>query len=156
MKNIQAIVTRVAELYAWVDQQIQGLESEPCQACGNCCDFVAYDHRLFVTTPELTYFQLELNGPVKPMPAGRCPYQEQERCTVYDMRFLGCRIFGCTRPDAFQNELMERALQRLRALCEEFDISYEYVDLATALNLAAPAATRGEGQVAGKAKSKPK
>jgi len=134
----------VAELYAWVDQQIQGLESEPCQACGKCCDFVAYDHRLFVTTPELIYFQLELAEPVKPMTTGRCPYQEQEKCSIYDIRFLGCRIFGCTRPDTFQNELMESALQRLRELCDEFDISYEYMDLATVLNLASPASGKGD------------
>ena len=144
MNNTQAIVARVAELYAWIDQEIQGLECAPCQACAKCCDFVAYDHRLFVTTPELIFFQLQLAGPVRPMPTGRCPYQEQGRCSVYDLRFLGCRIFGCTRPDTFQNELTESALQRLKALCDEFDIGYEYMDLATVLNLASPASAKGD------------
>ena len=71
MKDIQAILARVAELYAWVDQQIQGLECSPCQACGQCCDFSGYDHRLFVTTPELIHFQLQLTEPVRSMTTGR-------------------------------------------------------------------------------------
>jgi len=158
MNNTQVIVTRVAELYAWIDQEIQnhGDVAGSCRACGQCCDFAAYDHRLFVTTPELIFFQVQLNDPVKSMTAGRCPYQAQEKCSVYEIRFLGCRIFGCERSSSFQTELMETALQRLRELCDEFDIPYGYLDLAKALNLAAPAVTSGKRQVASKAKSKPK
>ena len=142
MKNIQAIVARVAELYAWIDQAIQEQETSgpSCRACGQCCDFEAYDHRLFVTTPELIFFQLQLNEPVKSMTTGRCPYQEQKKCSVYEIRFLGCRIYGCRRSLSFQTELTEAALQRIRELCEEFDFSYQYVDLATALSLASPSA----------------
>jgi len=142
----------VAELYAWVDQQIQGLEHAPCQACGQCCDFTGYDHRLFVTTPELIFFQLSLNAPVKSMSTGRCPYQMEGKCSVYEIRFLGCRIFGCKRPDEFQTELTESALQRIREICEEFDFAYRYVDLPTALHLASPAKVSGEGQASSKAK----
>ena len=79
MKDIQAILARAAELYAWVDQQIQGLECSPCQAAGQCCDFSGYDHRLFVTTPELIHFQLQLTEPVRSMTTGGCPYQEQRK-----------------------------------------------------------------------------
>ena len=145
MNNTQAIVARVAELYAWIDQAVKELDhiAEPCRACGQCCDFVAYDHRLFVTTPELIFFQARLTDPVKSMTTGRCPYQEQARCSVYDMRFLGCRIFGCARPDAWQNEVMETALQRFKALCDEFDIPYQYMDLATALDQDAAQFSRG-------------
>jgi Fe-S-cluster containining protein len=157
MKNIQGIVARVAELYAWVDQAIQAQETTgpSCRACGQCCDFSAYDHRLFVTTPELIYFQLRLAEPVKFMTTGRCPYQVQEKCSVYKIRFLGCRIFGCERSLSLQAELTETALQRIRDLCEEFDFAYRYVDLATALNLAAPAKASGAGQATGQAKAGP-
>jgi Fe-S-cluster containining protein len=137
MNNTQAIVARVAELYAWVDQEIQDHDAAAgsCLACAQCCDFVAYDHRLYVTTPELIYFKAQLGSePVKPMSTGRCPYQEGQKCSVHTIRFLGCRIFCCKGQSQFQNELMETALQRLKALCEEFDIPYQYTDLATALN----------------------
>jgi Fe-S-cluster containining protein len=158
MKDTQTICARVAELYAWVDRAVKELDhiSEPCQACGQCCDFKAYDHRLFLTSPEFIFFQAHLTDPVKAMTTGRCPYQVQGKCSVYDIRFLGCRIFGCTRPDGWQDELMETALQRFKALCDELDIPYQYVDLATALKLASPAVASGEGQVASKAKPEPK
>ncbi len=136
MKNSQTIVARVAELYAWIDRAVKELDhiAEPCRACGQCCDFLAYDHRLFVTTPELIFFQAQLTEPLRSMTTGCCPYQEQGRCSVYDIRFLGCRIFGCGRPCGWQNEVMETALQRLKVLCDEFEIPYQYMDLARTLN----------------------
>ncbi len=136
MNNTQAIVARVAEFYTWIDQEIRDHDTVTgsCLTCGQCCDFQAYDHRLFVTTPELIFFKAQLAEPVKPMSTGRCPYQEHKKCSVHAVRFFGCRIFCCKGQAQFQNDLMEVALQRIKAVCEEFDIPYEYVDLPTALN----------------------
>jgi Fe-S-cluster containining protein len=105
-----------------------------CRACGACCDFPAYDHRLYVTPPELAYLAAKLGvRELEPMVTGRCPYQEGARCTVHEYRFAACRIFGCEGDPDFQSELSEAALRRLKALCEESRIPYRYQELAAAL-----------------------
>lgn len=135
------LLAEVAALYEWIEAQWQ---REPgragrCNACGACCDFPAYDHRLFVTPPELIYLAAKLDvARLKPMPGGRCPYQQDRRCTIHKHRFAGCRIFCCTGDPAFQSDLSEAALKRLKSLCEEFQIPYRYQDLPTALSTFAP------------------
>lgn len=136
LKRQRQVVEEVARLYGWLDSQ---LEQEPdaaghCQECGTCCDFPAYDHRLFVTPPELIYLAAKLNAPaLKPMLTGKCPYQQDQSCTVHEYRFAACRIFCCKGDSAFQGELSEAVLQRLKTICERFEIPYRYQDLPTAL-----------------------
>jgi Fe-S-cluster containining protein len=134
------LVAAVAALYEWLEEQ---LRQDPdragqCQACGACCDFAAYDHRLFITPPELVFLAARLNTTeLEPMPSGRCPYQQEGRCTVHQHRFAGCRIFCCRGKADFQNDLSETVLRRLKTLCKEFEIPYRYQDLATALGACA-------------------
>ena len=133
-----ALIARVAELYTWIDGELgsqPGLAGQ-CQGCGRCCNFEAYDHRLFVTTPELLYFQHHLGArPVRAMTDGTCPYQEQGRCTIHTFRFAGCRIFCSHGSEEFQGALTERVLTRLKALCVEFELPYRYMDLKAALKM---------------------
>ena len=68
------------------------------------------------------------------MPTGRCPYQQDNRCTIHEHRFAGCRIFCCRGDPGFQGDLSETALKRLKSLCEGFPIPYRYLDLPIALN----------------------
>ena len=131
------LVEEVAALYDWIETQLQlsADRAGRCKACGACCDFLAYDHRLFVTPPELIYLAAKLNAShLEPMPAGQCPYLRDGKCTIHEHRFAGCRIFCCTGDADFQSDLSEAALKRLKGLCEEFRIPYRYCDLATALN----------------------
>lgn len=131
------LVEEVAALYDWIDAR---LAREPeragrCKGCGACCDFPAYDHRLFVTPPELIYLAAKLNvDQLEPMPTGRCPYQQDGLCTIHEHRFAGCRIFCCGGDADFQGGLTETALKRLKSLCEEFQVPYRYQDLPAALN----------------------
>lgn len=130
------LIQEVAAIYEWIDtrRQEEPARAGRCQACGACCDFVAYDHRLYVTPPELAYLAARLGvQELKTMPTGRCPYQEGTNCTVHEHRFAACRIFGCDGDPDFQSEWSEEALRRLKALCEEFRVPYRYQDLATAL-----------------------
>ena len=130
------LIAEVETLYAWIDEQLaqDTVRSGQCRACGDCCDFVGYDHLLFVTPPELIYIAEKLGVErLKRMTSGRCPYQQALKCTVHAHRFSGCRIFGCQGNAEFQSELTETALSRLKAMCEQFDIPYRYADLATAL-----------------------
>ena len=131
------LLEKVAEIYTWLDTQIRE-DNEligRCDACGKCCDFDGFDHRLFATPPELMYLTANIGTEsVKPMPTSRCPYNINCKCTVYEYRFAACRIFYCNADVDFQSKLSESALKKLKSLCTEFQIPYRYTDLAAALN----------------------
>jgi Fe-S-cluster containining protein len=136
---------RVAEIYKWLDSQIRKSVhlAGICDACGKCCDFSKFDHRLFVTTPELVYLAANLGAEnVRPMTTSRgstslttgCPYNVDGKCTIYEYRFSGCRIFSCKGDTDFQSRLSESAVKKFKAICEQFQIPYRYTDLATAMD----------------------
>lgn len=130
------IVERVEALYRRVASELERNAelAGSCSACGKCCDFDAYDHRLFVTPPELIYLAAGLGrSDLKPMTTGRCPYNADARCTVHEHRFAGCRIFCCTGDADFQSRLTEDVLKELKVICTEFGIPYRYMDLRAAL-----------------------
>jgi hypothetical protein len=133
---IQQIASDVAEIYAWLDRRrAQGEPSAPCRKCGRCCDFDAFGHRLFITTPEWVYFRTALGDQAPlPMAEGRCPYNEAGVCRVYATRFAGCRIFGCGLDAAAQSDLTESTMAKLKALCIRHALPYRYTDLREALN----------------------
>ncbi len=131
------LIEKVAEIYDWLDEQIRDSRKQAgrCDACGKCCDFDKYDHRLFVTSPELIYLIENLGYEnIKPMTTGCCPYQVDGRCSIYKYRFAGCRIFCCSGDADFQSRLSELTLAMFRQICIDFDIPYRYADLPTALN----------------------
>ncbi len=127
---------KVAEIYDWIETKISdGNKQGQCKACGKCCDFEAFDHRLFITPPELMYLRKNLGDEkIRPMPRGKCPYNIEGKCTVYEYRFAACRIFYCSGDVAFQSELSETALKKLKSLCIDLQIPYRYSDLPNALN----------------------
>ncbi len=137
------LLKRAVEIYNWLDLQVRN-NSElagKCAVCGECCDFdgpaleQGFDHRLFVTPPELMYLAANLGSEnVKPMPGSRCPNNIGGKCTIYEYRFAGCRIFCCKADTDFQSRLSESALKKFKSICTEFRIPYRYTDLATALN----------------------
>ncbi len=126
------LLKKVDDLYNWIDSQTP--ENNQCKACGKCCDFDAYDHRLYVTPPELIFFRANVPEQ-KPMPTGRCPYNIQEKCTVYKFRFAACRIFCCKTDPDFQSQLTESALKKLKEICTEENIPYKYTHLPNALKI---------------------
>ena len=131
------LIEKVAKIYDRLDVQVRRCSelAGACKACGNCCDFDGFDHRLFVTPPELMYLTANLGAEnTRPMPTSRCPYNIGGRCTVYEYRFAGCRIFYCNGDADFQSRLSESALKKLKSVCTEFQIPYRYTDLASALN----------------------
>ena len=131
-KKISAAVQQV---YDFIDSQTAPPENS-CTACGKCCDFENFDHKLFVTSPELIYFaNKNATEKIKPMQNETCPYKENEKCTVYENRFAGCRIFSCKADKDFQSTLTEKALSKLKSICKDFQIPYRCLDLETALNI---------------------
>lgn len=149
------ICSEVKQIYDWLDSNIKSLNNQ-CAACGKCCCFESFDHKLFVTTPELLYFSKNVKnlkpmltqtplearrqrrltaakgGP--PLTGQTCPYLEGDKCTVRNYRFAGCRIFFCKADKDLQNKLSEETIGKFKALCDKSNFPYRYVDLATALN----------------------
>ena len=135
-ERCRRLLEEVTAIYGWIEARIRQHHGRAggCKMCGACCDFPAYDHRLFVTPPELMYLAARLGtSRLKAMTSGSCPYQQGPVCTIHEHRFAGCRIFCCTGDPDFQSELSEEVLRRLKTLCEESEIPYCYQDLPTAL-----------------------
>jgi len=159
------LINKVAEVYDWLNSQIKDHKDPAgeCCACGKCCDFDGFDHKLFVTSPELIYFvanldivltaetaesaeenKIKKNDNIKnlcvlcelsgKMKMSRCPYNVDGKCGIYEIRFSGCRIFTCKGDADFQGRLSEIVSKKFKAICEQFQIPYRYTDLATALN----------------------
>jgi Fe-S-cluster containining protein len=134
-ENNLTVTDTVTDIYKWIDSVIEADNSSLCQACGNCCDFKTFGHRLYVTTPEMVYFANSLPpSDLKPMSTGLCPYNIEGKCTVYTRRFAGCRIFSCRGNSDLQSQLSEQAIQKFKNLCNNLDIPYRYVELSVALN----------------------
>jgi len=127
------IIQKVAEIYQWLDSETTGY-ANLCCSCGKCCDFTTYDHRLYVTTPEMIYFA-ESIGPenIKQSSDGKCPYLIDHKCSVYENRFASCRIFCCRAEKNLQSDLSELALKKLKSICENLRVPYSYTFLPTAL-----------------------
>jgi len=146
-------VKKVTEIYKWLDREIRNNAdlAGQCDACGRCCNFEnpdctcehGFDHRLFVTTVEVIYLTMNLGAEnIKPMATSRgsttltirCPYNIDGKCTIYEYRFAGCRIFCCKADKDFQSRLSESVLKKFKSVCTEFGVPYRYIDLAGALN----------------------
>lgn len=140
-----AIVKAVAQIYDWLQSEIHAHRHllGSCQACGRCCDFEHFDHRLYVTTPELLYLAANLEpANIEPMRTGRCPYNIGDKCSIYPHRFAGCRISYCRGERDVQGSLSEAVMKRFKTLCRQWKVPYRYVDLPTALNDSATANIR--------------
>ena len=151
MRKNDQVIALVSEIYKWIEaQQLANKDiAGSCKVCGKCCDFEAYDHRLYVTTPEMMYFVEKLGiANIKQMIGGRCCYQVDGKCSVHAYRFSGCRIFCCKGNADFQSELTESAIKKFKAVCDELQIPYRYVELPVALKIAvtaeSPSASLGQ------------
>jgi Fe-S-cluster containining protein len=144
------ICSEVKKIYDWLDENIKKFDPE-CSACGKCCDFASFGHKLFITSPELLYFfqnvkpliisqqSRDHKGAVKDEvlsnpSSSSCPYLKDGKCTARDFRFAGCRIFFCKADSEKINELSEQAIKKFKALCDEYNFPYRYMELASALN----------------------
>jgi len=130
--NKTAISQAVDQVYRWIEEQ--GIE-HTCTGCGDCCNFTEFDHLLFVTGVELIHFAHSIGTEnIKSMNDGVCPYRVDNKCSIYEYRFAGCRIFQCKGSDEQQGEVMEKALVKLKQIGEKFGVDYSYMDLARGLD----------------------
>ena len=127
------VISLVEDVYSRLDEELPVFDRGECSRCGQCCRFDEFDHRLFVTTPEMIYFRSHIN--IVPSGDGSCPWQKEGRCTVYEHRFSGCRIYSCRADPQQQGSLSEKVLGEFRRICDEFDLEYRYMDLRDFLSL---------------------
>jgi Fe-S-cluster containining protein len=133
------VVEAVERIYLSLEAELSQTPAK-CKACGKCCDFESFGHKLYITTPELLYFRAMLAEnkiPLLPMTTSVCPYRRDGKCSVYPWRFAGCRIFNCTGDADLQGELSEKMIRWMKQICLQESLSYRYLDLRTALNQAA-------------------
>lgn len=133
-KKNSNIIKEVEAIYRWVDAQVAQMD-RACRACGECCDFEAFGHRLYVTTPELLYFKHFVGPDIKEMTAGVCPYRVDGKCSVYPWRFSGCRIFACEGDSEAESLLSEQTIHKFKTMCTTHKIPYQYVYLKAGLEM---------------------
>ncbi len=134
MQPDSRLLKAVELVYNWLEMENRQ-RADLCKACGKCCDFTRFDHRLFVTTPEIIYLAAKLGpGNIRQMHNGLCPYNEKGQCTIRDYRFASCRIFFCNGDSACQARLSEETIKKFASLCDEFNLSYRYMPLKAALS----------------------
>lgn len=125
------VVRAMRAFYTEADREIAA-HNPTCWNRGECCRFGAFGHRLYVTTLEIVYYLA--SGEPAPVTADACPHAVDGRCNARDRRPLGCRIFYCDpKSRHWQGPLSERLLTRLKAMHEELNVPYEYVDWMAAI-----------------------
>lgn len=133
----EPLYLEIASLYTWIDQALASHTDQAgqCSACGQCCDFISYGHRLYVTDAEMRYFTHMIgHDHIRTMSSNQCPYMIDNRCSVHKIRFSGCRIFCCQGDQSYQNDLSEQVITKLKYLSDEHAIPYLYRDLRESLN----------------------
>jgi Fe-S-cluster containining protein len=73
-------------------------------------------------------------APPNATPPMRCPYQQRGRCSAYDRRPLGCRVYFCrpARSD-WCGDVYEVFHRKVALLHQRFDLPYLYVELTRGL-----------------------
>lgn len=137
-------------LYAELDDAITQ-RGPTCWSSGKCCKFDDFGHRLYVTGLEIAWFlgqcgtrdaergtddpPVGIRLPQLAEHPGACPYQIDGLCSTHTVRPLGCRIFFCQRgTEAWQQDLYETYLDRLRRFHEAQQLEYRYMDWIAGLD----------------------
>lgn len=149
-----AISSELESIYQDVAREITS-RGPACWASGRCCNFAKTGHLLYVTGLEVAYAAVrraELDTvtahnpqdtrPQQPLPLGGaislqqidaartrgdCPFLEGNLCGAHTFKPLGCRVYFCDQTSqAWQHDLTERALERIRALHDRHGLAYRY------------------------------
>ena len=132
-RRTPALLAELEGLYRELDERLAGRPGQ-CRGCGQCCDFAAYGHRLYVSSAELALLtRAELADP-RALGEHRCPYRREGLCTARRERALGCRVFFCQGiATATVNGLYEDFHGRIRQVHRRYCIPYTYAELTASL-----------------------
>ena len=120
------------DIYLEVEANLLG-RGFRCEACGQCCDFVRNDYRLYASRLE-SDLVVRHTGRQPELVDGRCCFQDASgRCTIREWRPLGCRTYFCSKAAGNEPEqrhafesIHENALRRIRELTEQLGMEWEY------------------------------
>jgi Fe-S-cluster containining protein len=134
--------SRVLDVYAAADAAVA--EAGPrCEASGRCCRFTEYGHTLFLSQLEAEILLEAAPAYDAPVTRDGCPFQVNNLCTARDPRPIGCRVYFCD--PAYQDrmsEIIEKAIEDLKAIADEFNTGWNYAPLHVHLNAAPPRPAR--------------
>ena len=116
----------LSALYREIDLELRRLGA-PCEACGRCCRFTEFGHRLWLTNLEADYLCAR-HGRRAAVEPGVCAYLDGTSCSARDGRSLACRTFHCGLPAGVVEEITNRYFERLREIARAAGLSLEYVD----------------------------
>lgn len=114
------------ELYAGVDLQVAAA-GPVCHLSGRCCDFPVSGHVLYASALEVELVRTRHEPPTPEQP-GWCPFYRARRCTLRDLRPLGCRIYFCD-PDYERDQMAgisATAHHRLKQIHDDHGLAYRY------------------------------
>lgn len=109
-----------------------------CRACGICCHFKDFGHRLYATRLEALFLLAKSGGPPHEFTENSCGYQEGSRCLAWGGvggvdgvgvgggRVLGCRLFFCREAGGYSSDLHERTLAEIKEIAREAGVDAEY------------------------------
>lgn len=126
-------VRALRDLYATVDREV-ARAGPVCHLSGKCCDFPVSGHVLYASDLE-TEIVLEQQRPPPAEQPGWCPFYRARRCTLRELRPLGCRIYFCDA--AYEAgrmaEISEEAHRQLKQIHDDHGIDYRYAPFVDGL-----------------------
>lgn len=135
-QNERRAFAALAKIYARVDGRTGRAR---CRACGECCRFETFGHRLYATYLEAAYLAAVCGAPAGAFGEEGCGYQRGSLCGARPGRVLGCRTFFCGAAGGFSVELHESALAEIKRLTGEHGLPADYLPLSEHLErLASP------------------
>jgi Fe-S-cluster containining protein len=122
-----AALAALQECYAQLAVALQPFQRH-CAARGNCCNFAATGHRLYVTDLEAARMAAAGVEPERGQAErGLCPFLRGQLCGVREHRAIGCRIYFCdTTYEEERNALYETFLARVREIEATHSIPHRY------------------------------
>jgi Fe-S-cluster containining protein len=124
-------VEALGQLYARLEEAFAG---RSCRACGACCHFKTFGHRLYATRLEALYLLTAAPRPERRFDHDSCGYQQGALCLARESRALGCRMFFCKAAGGESREGFEAALGEIRRITEEFGLAWDYRPLGEHIN----------------------
>jgi Fe-S-cluster containining protein len=118
---------RRAKTLAILKDADQLLEGWSCDSSTDCCRFAVTGREPWLTEAEFVLLAAEVARQGRKLPAVRddevCPMLSAEgRCTVYEVRPLGCRTFFCDRAQGY-GSYPRRDVSRLPRRLDELSTS---------------------------------
>lgn len=114
------------QLYDLVDREVD--EAGPvCRLSGRCCDFPRSGHVLYASALEVELVRAH-HPPPPPEQIGWCPFYRARRCTLRDLRPLGCRIYFCDAEYERDRmaDISDTAHRRLKQIHDDHEVEYRY------------------------------